>query len=115
MIKSWLAQIFGKGPETIRPEELEEKITQLPKNHQLLDVRTPEEYQKGHLPGAQNIDVMQASFREEIQKLSPENTYYVYCRSGVRSRRACQIMQTQGFSDVINLQGGIMAWKGKRV
>ena len=78
----------------------------------LLDVRTPEEFESGHLPGALNIDIRGYDFHEQIETLDPNTSYFVYCRSGARSTSACKFMESKGFEEVINLQGGILAWEG---
>lgn len=77
----------------------------------LLDVRTVEEFDSGHLKGALNIDIKAADFAEQIEKLDKSATYLVYCLGGVRSARAMQLMQAQGFKKVYNLEGGLLKWK----
>ena len=79
----------------------------------LLDVRTPEEYDSGHLPGAINIDIMGPDFHEQVDTLDTSKTYYVYCRSGGRSSTACKYMKSKGINEVYNLKGGILAWHGE--
>jgi rhodanese-related sulfurtransferase len=78
----------------------------------LLDVRTPEEFKESRIPGSVNRDVMDATFYEHAKVLDKSKTYFVYCRSGGRSRQACSILNNLGFT-VINLAGGIMGWNGK--
>lgn len=77
----------------------------------VLDVRTPEEYADGHLPGARMINVMDATFAEKIAKLNKEDKYLVYCRSGKRSLNAINKMAEMGFKDLTNMKGGYLAWK----
>ena len=77
----------------------------------LLDVRTPEEFAEGHLPEAINIDYNAPGFKEELNKLDKTKTYEVYCRSGKRSGNATNLMVSEGFNKVINLDGGILAWQ----
>ena len=79
----------------------------------LIDVRTPEEYGSGHLPGAINININGFEFHEQIEELDPNKEYYVYCRSGARSMAACKYMFSKGFNNVKHLQGGILAWHGE--
>ncbi|WP_163783028.1 rhodanese-like domain-containing protein [Myxococcus vastator] len=74
----------------------------------LVDVRTPEEYAAGHLPGAVNIPVGELARR--LGELgSPGTPLVVYCRSGARSGRAERLLKAQGFQDVFNL-GPMSAW-----
>jgi len=79
----------------------------------LLDVRTPEEFEEGHLPGALNIDIRGYDFHEQIETLDNTKAYFVYCRSGGRSTAACKFMVSKGFPEVYNLAGGILAWEGE--
>ena len=79
----------------------------------ILDVRTPEEFESGHIPKAQNLDILQAqSFMEEVSNLTPDSHYFIYCRSGARSAQACQILNQSGIANVYNLLGGIIEWEG---
>lgn len=77
---------------------------------QLVDVRTPAEFKEGAIPNALNIDVNNAAFDEEIQKLDKTKPVYVYCRSGARSQTAAHKMVEMGFVEVIDLAGGYLRW-----
>lgn len=81
----------------------------------VLDVRTPEEFAAGHIPGAININVESGTFEQDITALDPSATYAVYCRSGRRSADAIAIMEGAGFTSMVNLDGGILAWTGELV
>ena len=76
----------------------------------IIDVRTPEEYAEGHLENAVNIDFNADDFEDRINELNRDNTYVVYCRSGVRSGSALDAMRQLGFSEVYNVLGGIIDW-----
>lgn len=77
----------------------------------VLDVRRPEEFAEGHIAGARLLNVLDASaFEEGVKAMDKTKTYYVYCRSGRRSRDAALQIQKAGFA-VKELQGGILAWK----
>lgn len=76
----------------------------------ILDVRTPEEYETGCLKDAVNIDFNAPDFREKLEGLDKTKTYLVHCRSGKRSATAIKIMQESGFTNIYDLNGGIMAW-----
>lgn len=69
----------------------------------VIDVRTPEEYQAGHLEGAVNIDVQAADFTMQIDSLDKAGTYLVYCKSGRRAGVAVDYMTSAGFGKVTNL------------
>lgn len=73
----------------------------------VLDVRTPEEFNAGHLSGAVNLDVQSGQFETELSKLDKAATYAIYCRSGRRSTIAAEKMANAGFTNIINFnQGG---------
>ena len=79
----------------------------------VLDVRTTQEFNEGHLPNAVQIDVMDSvAFVQQISQLKKGKTYLVYCKSGRRSTKAATIMEQQGFRHIWNMEGGITAWKG---
>ena len=77
----------------------------------ILDVRTPAEFQEGHIQSAINIDFEASNFESEVNKLDKSNSYAVYCRSGRRSGLATEIMVKSGFKSVFNLTGGIIDWQ----
>lgn len=80
----------------------------------ILDVRTPEEVEEGYIPNATNIDIyLGPKFMAELEKLDKTKNYYVYCRSGKRSGQACAIMNSLGFANTYNLEGGFMDWEGE--
>ncbi len=77
----------------------------------LLDVRTAGEFAEGHIEGALNIDVKQADFIDKAKATLPsDKTIAVYCRSGRRSVTAAEQLAAENFK-VVNLEGGITAWK----
>lgn len=78
----------------------------------ILDVRQPWEYEKEHITGAKLIPLPQLS--EKIGELDPEKSTIVNCAVGGRSRVAAQLLSGQGFKEVYNLKGGILAWKGRK-
>jgi rhodanese-related sulfurtransferase len=79
---------------------------------QLLDVRRPEEYKSGHLAGAFQADwTDKKQFEERVQYLDKSIPVYLYCLSGGRSGAAANWLAQNGFTAVINMEGGINAWK----
>ena len=80
----------------------------------ILDVRTPDEFNTARISNSINIDFYNPQvFMEEVQKLDKHVTYFVYCRTGVRSANSCLLMKELGFSKTFNLIGGIVDWKGE--
>ncbi len=77
-------------------------------NHRLVDVRSPQEYQAGHLPGSVNVPLNQLPTL--LQEVPDRDTpLYVYCQSGARSRRACAFLTKQGYTHVTDM-GGLLQW-----
>lgn len=77
----------------------------------LLDVRTPEEYNEGHIKGALNLDWNNENFEREAAQLDRDKPLFVYCKSGGRSAAATQALRNMGFTRVYELEGGIKKWQ----
>ncbi len=90
--------------------EFSEKLKTLP-TATLVDVRTPDEFAKGHLNNAQNIDWNGDDFDKKINTLDKSKPVFVYCLSGGRSSSAANAMRSNGFKEVYELSGGIMKWR----
>lgn len=76
----------------------------------VVDVRTPEEFANGHIKGAILINYYDADFSDRIAALVPDKTYFFYCRSGNRTSKTMQLARNAGLQNVLELQGGIIAW-----
>ncbi|USG63199.1 rhodanese-like domain-containing protein [Sneathiella marina] len=76
----------------------------------ILDVRTPGEFNEGHVAGAINIDYHGDNFAQLIGALDPDQHYLLYCRSGFRSGRTLPLMIRAGLSKISHLDGGINSW-----
>ena len=77
----------------------------------LLDVRTPEEYRSGHIPGSKNIPLQTIDKVASVAE-NRDTALYVYCQSGARSRQAAGMLKQMGYTNVNNI-GGIAAYAGK--
>ena len=77
----------------------------------LLDVRTPQEYGEGHIPGSKNLPLQTIDKVASIVE-NKDTVLYVYCHSGARSRQAVSYLQHMGYTNVNNI-GGIAAYRGK--
>ncbi len=96
--------------EVLSAREFEARLTGL-QDPQLLDVRRPDEFARGHIAGATNVDVLEeAGFREFIESLDKEKPVMVYCQAGVRSRKAASILEESGFRLIYDLGGGYRTW-----
>ncbi|MFD2247126.1 rhodanese-like domain-containing protein [Pontibacter ruber] len=71
----------------------------------LVDVRTPAEFEAGHLEGAKNADFLSGDFAKEMQNWDKNKTYYLYCASGNRSGKAAKLMEEAGFKKIYNIGG----------
>jgi rhodanese-related sulfurtransferase len=92
----------------ITPSELKARL-EAPKDFRLIDVREPDEWTTARIPQAELIPLSQ--FQQlAVQELNPDEKIVVYCHHGVRSARAQDFLKAQGYSDVLNLSGGIDAW-----
>ena len=81
----------------------------------ILDVRTPEEYDDGHIENAYLLNFKSGSFVDELEKMDKNKRYYVYCRTGRRSRKAVELMKENGYAEAHNVIGGIDKWKRSRL
>ena len=111
------AESVGLTPvfKDVTPQEASDLIQQNEGNpdFQIIDVRTPQEFDEGHIENAIMIDFYAEDFREKIGRLDKEKAYFVYCRSGNRSGQAVDIMRELGFQEVYNLSAGIREWTGQ--
>ncbi len=90
--------------------EFATKIKSL-KSVEIIDVRTPDEFLKGHLQNAKNFDWNGDNFEQQIAALDKSKPVMVYCLSGGRSSSAAAKMRSEGFKEVYELDGGIMKWR----
>lgn len=105
-----MSQLFQFSFETLSMEDAKIEIEENP-HIVLIDVRTPEEFCQGHIPGALNIPV---ETPELIESMIPDKnqTIFVYCLSGGRSQKACEIFSEMGYGHLTDI-GGIIFWPGK--
>ena len=96
--------------QVLSSTDFETKLAQNP-TAQLIDVRTPPEFAKGHLPKAQNIDFRAETFEAGLAKLDPTKPVFVYCLAGSRSEGVVKVLLQKGFKTIYDLQGGIIKWE----
>jgi len=80
-------------------------------NAVLLDVRTPQEYREGRIPGSKNLPLQTIDKAASVVE-NKDTPLFVYCYSGSRSRQAASMLQRMGYTNVTNI-GGIAAYSGK--
>jgi rhodanese-related sulfurtransferase len=93
----------------VTPDEAQ-KLLQENKKIVVLDVRTPEEFASGHIPGAKNLDFHSDDFEKKVGALDKQTPYLVHCASGGRSSQACKVMDESKFAKVYHMKGGFSAW-----
>jgi len=90
----------------ISPKEAKKLVSQVT----VLDVRTPPEFEQGHIQRAINIDVLDPDFQKKLDELDKSKEYLVYCRTANRSAAAVRIMDSLGFEHVYHMLGGIVEY-----
>ena len=113
---SFIRSIFRTKSNTSDRFELLEtsdyKKAVLNKDVQLVDVRTPGEFRKGHLANAININYYaKINFVNSFEQFNKSRPLYLYCRSGHRSRKAAMKLIDMGFEKVYDLKGGLNNWQ----
>ncbi|GLU55734.1 MBL fold metallo-hydrolase [Dyadobacter frigoris] len=107
-------QKSGKEVDTITSLPAEEFAKQYKQgNIKVVDVRKPDEFEAGHVDGAENIPL--DTINESMTTLSKNETLYVHCAGGYRSMIAASILKSRGFDDVVNIEGGFGAIQKTKV
>ena len=88
-----------------------ENTMELDSNLQLIDVRTPEEFNQGFIKNAKNVNWNGGDFETEVTKLDKSKTVFVYCLAGGRSGEAANKLKDLGFTTIYDLKGGMNAWR----
>ena len=100
----------NKGNSSLSATEFSQKLLQT-QDAQLVDVRTPAEFQNGHLPNAMNINWNADDFVDKTATLDKDKPVFVYCMSGPRSSAAAEKLSEMGFKKIYEMQGGMMKWR----
>ncbi|MEM1135270.1 MAG: rhodanese-like domain-containing protein [Bacteroidota bacterium] len=99
----------GTVYEVLSPGEFEMKMSEKAA-YQLIDVRTPGELKKGYLSGTGNYDYRADEIAKAVEELDKEKPVFVYCGSGIRSRKSATILMKAGFKEIYDMKGGMKAW-----
>jgi hydroxyacylglutathione hydrolase len=106
-MEAWVtAGLPAQALTQVPVHELNQRLP--PRDFQLLDVRTPPEWDEGHLPGARNRFL--GELPRKLKDLDRDKPVLVYCGSGYRSSLAASILQTGGVTAAANVPGGYQAW-----
>ena len=100
-------QLASLDAVAIAEIDIDEFADRLGEGVRVIDVREPDEYEAGHVPGAELIPL--GTVAEHLDRFVADGTTYVICKSGGRSMRACELASSQGY-DVVNVTGGTGAW-----
>lgn len=103
---------------TVKNIDTKEAKELLDKGHDfiVLDVRTPEEFNSGHIEGAVNINVYDDDFSGQVDQLDKDKTYIVHCAANVengRSAKSIGIMVDLGFKNIMSMDGGFTQWQSE--
>ena len=79
----------------------------------VLDVRTPGEFEEGHVPGAVNVDFKAPDFAKRLRELPRKTPYLVHCQVGGRSAKARALMESEGFQSIYHLAAGFAGWEAE--
>ena len=101
----------GCSQENVSKMPMTEFKQELLDNAILVDVRTPEEFEAGHLENAENVNWFDPNFTEHFKAVDKDKTIYVYCKVGGRSAKAQEKLKSLGYKHVVNLEGGYDAVK----
>ena len=85
-------------------------ILSLSDNVKLIDVRTPSEFDSGHIQDAVNIDFFSESFQSDILSLNKDSKIILYCRTNNRSSKSADLLKNNGFKDISVIMGGVSEW-----
>lgn len=96
------------GVQVLDVAKFEKKMAQ--PDVQLVDVRTPEEFNEGHLENALNIDFTNDDFDDKVASLDKNKPVMLYCKAGGRSAKAASKLKELGFKNITDLEGGILNW-----
>lgn len=100
--------MFGLGGKTIGVDELARKLGE--GDPVLVDVREPDEFASGHVPGAVNVPL--GRLASCIEELDSDADIYLICQTGHRSATAAKFLKRVGFTNARSVKGGTSAWRG---
>lgn len=103
-----------EGFVSVKPKEFSEKLEKTPEAN-LIDVRTPEEFADGHLKNATNINWKGDDFGKQVAELDKSKPVFVYCLSGGRSKAAANYLSKEGFTNIVEMDGGMMKWRAEKM
>lgn len=101
----------GAAAKDVSVQEAAALLKSPPAGLMIIDVRTPEEFREGHLPGAQNMDFFGGRFDLQLHAMPKDRPILLYCRAGQRSGGAYEAMSKAGATTILHMNEGIDAWR----
>ena len=112
-IVGYISVTDGDSGQQINTAQLAELIEQDKEDIYFLDVREDHEFKEGHIEGMSNVPL--SKLDKEYSQIPKDKTIVVICRSGKRSLQAVSKLKDYGYNDLINVNGGMLEWDGKRI
>ena len=106
-----LLQEAGAGVQFVSPDVVADMLVQKDPSLRLIDVRTPEEFARGHIRQSKLIPLSNFGEQLPLAKLKQDKPVLIVCESGMRARRAAAMLDKQGYTDVAVLDGGVRSWQ----
>jgi rhodanese-related sulfurtransferase len=104
--------VFSQTVKHVNAEEFKKYVDS--KKYVLIDLRTDDEIKsKGKIKGAVHIDFLAKNSEDIISKLDKKRSYLLYCAGGGRSGQCAELMEQQGFKEIVDLEKGFGDWKNK--
>ncbi|HCE55491.1 MAG TPA: rhodanese-like domain-containing protein [Lutibacter sp.] len=100
------SQSHSEAIKVLTPTEFKQKSA----NQTIIDIRTPQEFSEGHIEGAVNINYYDSNFMDQMAKFDKNQPIFIYCRSGNRTTAASKKAADFGFTEIYDLEGGILYW-----
>ncbi|KUO65559.1 MAG: rhodanese-like domain-containing protein [Lutibacter sp.] len=100
------SQSHSEAIKVLTPIEFKQKSA----NQTIIDIRTPQEFSEGHIEGAVNINYYDSNFMDQMAKFDKNQPIFIYCRSGNRTTAASKKAADFGFTEIYDLEGGILYW-----
>jgi phage shock protein E len=110
LVAALLAIPAAAGPASVEPKDVVGRLAWGDRSLLVLDVRTPEEFAEGHLPGAINIPHTELAGRIGELSAARSQDIVVYCRSGKRSLQAIDTLEDAGYTRLLHLKDGFLRW-----
>ena len=101
--------------QTITPKAALKLMKEKGSEITIIDIRPEEDFEKEHIPGAENLDYHGHHFQKKVEKLDKDKNYVIYCKSGARGAYFMDKMRESGFKEAYNILGGFVAWKVSRL